>query len=239
MDLNPAGTTPERPPVKGRRELKHAITRLDCHLLRNNLQHFMTLDPHAKKDGQYLIRSVYFDNFDNKILNQKKEGLYHRDKFRVRLYDHDASFINLEKKSKRDNLCYKEKCRITAEEYERIRIGDTAWMEEDDRPLMRELYVHMNLFQLKPVCVVDYIREVYIYEQGNVRVTFDSSVKTSYKDTNILNPDLLMVETLDPNMVILEIKYDEYLPDVIKYLLQVKDCRKTSFSKYQYSRMYG
>lgn len=237
--MNRSGVRSGQPAIKGRRELKHAITSLDCHLLRSNLKHFMTLDPHAKQGGQYLIRSVYFDNFDNKILNQKKEGLFHRDKYRVRLYDHDTSFINLEKKSKRDNLCYKEKCGITAGEYERIHSGDIQWMEQDDRALMRELYMHMSLFQLKPVSVVDYIREVYIYEQGNVRVTFDSSIKTSYKDTDILNPDLMMVETLDPNIVILEVKFDEYLPDVIKYLLQVKDCRKTSFSKYQYSRMYG
>ncbi|MGG0171137.1 polyphosphate polymerase domain-containing protein [Paenibacillus dokdonensis] len=228
-----------QPAVIGRRELKHVITQLDCHLLRHNLQHVMTLDPHAKKDGKYLIRSVYFDNFDNKALNQKKEGLFHRDKYRVRLYDYDTSFINLEKKSKRDNLCYKEKCSMTAEEYTRLNNGDIAWMEEDKRPLMRELYTHMNLFQLKPVVVVDYAREVYIYEQGNVRVTFDSQVRTSYKDTDILNPDLIMVDTVDPNTVILEVKYDEYLPDVIKLLLQVRDSRKTSFSKYQYSRMYG
>ncbi|MFB7638090.1 VTC domain-containing protein [Peribacillus butanolivorans] len=86
--------------LKGRRELKHAITKADCYLLRNNLQNFMKLDSHGH-DGKYLIRSVYFDNFDNKILRQKTEGFYHRDKFRARLYDYDSDFINLEKKSKR------------------------------------------------------------------------------------------------------------------------------------------
>lgn len=237
--MNLPNMTTGQPAIKGRRELKHVITQMDCHLLRSNLKHVMTLDLHAKNNGKYLIRSVYFDNFDNKALNQKKEGLFHRDKYRVRLYDNDTSFINLEKKSKRDNLCYKEKCSMTAEEYTRLNNGDFDWMEEDKRPLMRELYIHMNLFQLKPVAVVDYIREVYIYEQGNVRVTFDSSIKTSYKDTDILNPDLIMVDTVDPNTVILEVKYDEFLPDVIKLLLQVRDSRKTSFSKYQYSRMYG
>ncbi|MFF5398961.1 VTC domain-containing protein [Peribacillus butanolivorans] len=130
--------------LKGRSELKHPITKADCYLLRNNLQNFMKLDPHGH-DGKYLIRSVYFDNFDNKILRQKTEGFYHRDKFRARLYDYDSDFINLEKKSKRDNLTYKQKCRLSAEEYERIRLGDIEWMSGDSRDLLRDLYIQMTL----------------------------------------------------------------------------------------------
>lgn len=224
--------------LKGRRELKHGITKADCYLIRNNLQHFMTLDPHGN-NGKYLIRSVYFDNFDNRIMNQKTEGYYHRDKFRARLYDYNTDFINLEKKSKRDNLTYKQKCKITAAEYEQIRIGELDWMAEDSRDLIRELYINMNLYQLKPTTVVDYEREVFIYPHGNVRVTFDSNVRTSYRNTDFINPDLVMVEALDPNDVILEVKFDEFLPDIIKSLLQVVNTRKTAYSKYLLSRRYG
>ncbi|MGM9986835.1 MAG: polyphosphate polymerase domain-containing protein [Bacillaceae bacterium] len=224
---------------KGRNELKHAISKIDCHLLRNNLKHIMRTDPHTNKNGKYLIRSVYFDNFENKVLTEKKEGGYNRDKFRVRLYNHNQDYMNLEKKSKRNNLSFKEKCPITAEEYERIRANDIAWMEHDSRSLMQELYVQMNLLQLRPMTIVDYEREVFIYEYGNVRVTFDSDIKTSLRNNDVLNPDVPMVVTLDPNMVILEVKYDEYLPDIIKLLLQVNNRRRDTFSKYQLSRMYG
>jgi hypothetical protein len=224
--------------MRGRTELKHEITKMDCYLLRNKLNHFMKTDPHANNDGKYLIRSVYFDNFDNKVLTQKKEGFYERDKFRVRLYDNKMDFLNLEKKSKRNNLTYKQKCGITPGEYEKMRRGDTSWMEDDSRILIRDLFFQMNLFQLKPVTVVDYEREVFIYEYGNVRVTFDSSIKTSFRNNDVLNPDLAMVET-NPEIVILEVKYDEFLPDVIKYLLQLGDRRKGTYSKYQISRMFG
>lgn len=224
--------------VKGRTELKHEITKMDCFLLRNRLKHVMKVDPHAKKDGKYLIRSVYFDNFDNKVLTQKKEGYYERDKYRVRLYDYNMDFLNLEKKSKRNNLTYKQKCRLTAEEYEKIRSGDISWMKSDSRWLIQDLYFQMITFQLKPVTVVDYEREVFIYEHGNVRVTFDSSIKTSFRNNDLLNPDLAMVET-NPEIVILEVKYDEYLPDVIKCLLQLGNRRKGTYSKYQISRMFG
>jgi hypothetical protein len=229
MDLNGA---------KGRRELKHEMTKMDCYFLRNKLKHYMQIDPHANKDGKYIIRSVYFDNFDNKVLAQKKEGFYERDKFRIRLYDHNTDYINLEKKSKRNNLTYKQKCPMTAEEYERIRRGDIAWMEHDARALMRDLYFQMKLLQLKPVTVVDYEREVFIYHYGNVRVTFDSSIRTSLRNNDVLNPDLAMVDT-NPDVVILEVKYDEFLPAVIKNLLQIGDRRSGAYSKYQISRMYG
>lgn len=224
--------------VMGRTELKHEITKMDCYLLRNKLKHVMKVDPHASKDGKYLIRSVYFDNFDNKVLTEKKEGFYGRDKFRVRLYDYKMDFLNLEKKSKRNNLTYKQKCPITAEEYEKMRVGEIAWMEVDSRSLIRDLYVQMSLFQIKPVTVVDYEREVFIYDQGNVRVTFDSNVKTSFRNNDLLNPHLAMVETT-PDIVILEVKYDEFLPDVIKYLLQLGNRKKGTYSKYQISRMFG
>lgn len=224
--------------VKGRTELKHEITKMDCHLLREKLKHVMKTDPHAKKDGKYLIRSVYFDNFENKILHQKKEGLLDRDKYRVRLYDHNPNLLNLEKKSKRNNLTYKDKCRITAEEYEKIRFGEIAWMENDSRPLIQELFFQMMMFQIYPVTVVDYEREVFIYEYGNVRVTFDSSIKTSFRNNDVLNPDLAMVDT-NPEIVILEVKYDEYLPEVIRRLLQIGPRKKGTYSKYQVSRMYG
>jgi hypothetical protein len=224
--------------VRGRYELKHEISKMDCYLLRNRLKHVMQPDPHAKNDGKYLIRSVYFDNFDNKVLNQKKEGLIERDKFRVRLYDNNTNLINLEKKSKRNNMTYKQKCKITAEEYEQIRHGDIAWMENDARPLIQDLFVQMNLFQIKPVTVVDYEREVFIYEYGNVRITFDSSIKTSFRNNEVLNPDIPMVEAT-PGIVILEVKYDEFLPDTIKYLLQLGDRQRGTYSKYQISRMFG
>ncbi|WP_397305363.1 VTC domain-containing protein [Peribacillus butanolivorans] len=62
-----------------------------------------------------------------------------------------------------------------------MRLGDIEWMSGDSRDLLRDLYIQMTLFQIKPTTVVDYEREVFIYEYGNVRVTFDSNVKTSYR----------------------------------------------------------
>lgn len=223
----------------GRKELKHAISKAEYYMLRTKLLHFMRSDPNAGSDGKYLIRSTYFDNFDNKILNEKKEGYLNRDKYRVRIYGLSDHVINLERKSKRNNLTYKSKCNLTRNEYEKMRCGDIHWMENDERSLIQDLYFAMNHHLIRPHTVVDYEREALMYPYGNVRVTFDMKVQSSLQNTDMFNKHLPMVDVLEPNLVILEVKYDEYIPEVIKCLLQLSDTRQEAYSKYQLSRMYG
>ncbi|QFG00653.1 VTC domain-containing protein [Psychrobacillus glaciei] len=225
--------------MKGRHELKHEMSKADCYLLKQKLQHIMSPDPHAGPDGKYVIRSIYFDNFTNKVLTEKKEGYFNRCKFRVRLYNNNFAYMNVEKKTKVNNMTFKEKCSLTPEEYEKIRLGDIEWLQNDERKLLNELHLHMTLYQLKPVTIIDYTREVFIKEEGNVRVTFDSDVKTSFHNTDLLNLHTPMIDVLDYGTVIVEVKYDGYLPDVIKKLLQISDRRSSAFSKYQLGRMFG
>lgn len=224
---------------KGRSEVKFGITYVDYQMLKMKLSHVMQLDPHAGRNGRYLIRSCYFDNFDNKVMNEKKEGFLNRDKYRVRIYNKSDAVIHLERKSKRNNQTYKSKCSLTKQEFERMRRFDFDWMEEDDRSLIRDLYKDIKLYQLKPTTVVDYEREAYMYPYGNVRITFDSKVQSSMRNTDMFNTKLPMVDVLEPNEVILEVKYDEYLPAHIKMLLQGIYTRHEAYSKYQLSRMYG
>ncbi|SEN83548.1 VTC domain-containing protein [Paenisporosarcina quisquiliarum] len=223
---------------KGRQELKYGITYLDYMLLKNKLKFVMRLDTHAGETGKYLIRSCYFDNFENKVMNEKKEGYLTRDKYRVRIYGKSDEIINLERKSKRNNLTFKSKCNLTRSEFEKIRSGDISWMEKDNRSLICDLFAEMKMNLVKPMSVVDYEREAYVYLYGNVRVTFDSKVQTSLRNTDMFNKHLPMVDVLDPTEVILEVKFDEYLPDIVKMLLQGINTKHEAYSKYQLSRMY-
>ncbi|KGR87248.1 molecular chaperone [Ureibacillus massiliensis 4400831 = CIP 108448 = CCUG 49529] len=224
---------------KGRNELKYAIPKAEYFVLRNKLMHFLKRDPYAGVDGKYTIRSTYFDNFENKVLNEKKEGYLKRDKYRVRIYDKCDKVIHLERKSKRNNLTFKSKCKITRAEYEKMRVGEIAWMEQDERSLMRDLYHEMYYSQIKPKTVVDYEREALIYPYGNIRITFDMKIQSSFYNTDMFNKNLPMVDVLEPELVILEVKFDEYIPEVIKHLLQLTDTRQEAYSKYQLSRMFG
>ena len=223
--------------LKFRHEMKHIITPADRLILRQRLNAVATPDPHAK-DGVYEIRSLYFDNINDKALTEKVNGINRREKFRIRYYNGDTGFIHLEKKSKIVNLCNKQSALITAEEAQRIVDNDLGWMMESDRPLVRELYTKMRGQGLKPKTIVDYTRDPYIFGPGNVRVTLNYNIRTGMGCTDFLNPKCVTVPAGDP-VVILEVKWDEYLPDIIRDIIQLKNRRTGGFSKYAACRIYG
>ena len=133
---------------------------------------------------------------------------------------------------------YKLSETVTAEEAQRIVDGDTAWMATSGRPLLIELYSKMHSLGLRPKTIVDYVRTPFVYAPGNVRVTIDENIRTGLNRTDFLNPDCPMIPAGD-SVIILEVKWDEYLPDVIRTAVAVSNRRATAFSKYHMSRIYG
>lgn len=97
---------------KFRHELKHYINPLDHAELSCKLKALLKPDENAAK-GHYLVKSLYFDNYEDKVLREKVNGYLYREKFRLRLYDSNNSFIKLEKKMKLNGLCHKASARIT------------------------------------------------------------------------------------------------------------------------------
>lgn len=222
--------------MKYRHEYKHQINYCDMISIRQRLSAVAKQDVHAV-DGKYLIRSLYFDNLSDKALMEKINGVNIREKFRIRYYNNDTSLIHLEKKSKVNGLCLKESAVLTKEMAQAIVDGDLEWMMKSNNELIQELYSKMMSQGLRPKTIVDYIREPYVFPAGNVRVTFDYNIRTGMNCTDFLNPDCLMVPTGDN--IILEVKWDEYLPDIIRNIVQLSSCRTESFSKYAVCRIYG
>ena len=223
--------------MKYRHEWKHEINYVDMLTLRARLSAVMKRDEHAV-NGVYHIRSLYFDNLYDKALREKINGVNIREKFRIRFYNGDTSFIVLEKKSKINGLCAKESCRITEEEAQKIVDGNLGWMPESGKPLCMELYSKMLSQGLKPKTIVDYTREPFVFAPGNVRVTLDYDIRTGVFRTNFLNPDTLTLPAGE-SPIILEVKWDEYLPDIIKDAVLIPGRRVTAFSKYEQCRIYG
>ena len=219
-----------------RHECKHEITAYDRYVLRDRLRAVCRSDPHAV-NGKYLIRSLYFDNLDDMALREKLDGVNVREKFRIRYYNGDTSYICLEKKSKYNSLGTKDQARLTAEEAQKIVDGDLDWMLDADRPLVRELYAKMTIQGLRPKVIVDYTREPFVYGPGNVRVTFDYDIRTGLRSTDFLNPDCVTIPVMD-SPIILEVKWDGFLPSVIRDIVQLKGRHTGGFSKYAACRMY-
>ena len=222
--------------MKYRHEYKHEISRGDMLVLRSRLSAVMKNDVHAI-NGKYFIRSLYFDNAHDKALMEKINGVNIREKFRIRYYNHDPSVIHLEKKSKINGLCLKESATLTREQAQAIVDGEYGWMMDSDEPLIQELYSKILSQGLRPKTIVNYEREPYIFTAGNVRVTLDYNIRTGLNCTDFLNPDCITVPTGDT--IILEVKWDEYLPDIVRDAIQLPSCRTGTYSKYAVCRIYG
>ncbi len=222
--------------VHYRHEVKHYLNVADLVSIRKRLRCVMETDPHAR-DGTYQIRSLYFDNAKDKALREKVDGVNLREKFRIRYYNGDPSLIHLEKKSKHNSLGTKYSAPLSAEEAQRIVDGEIGWMLDDRRPLVQELYVKMRSQGLRPKTIVDYTRQPFIYRPGNVRVTFDYNIRTGLFCTDFLNPDCVTIPAGDP-VILMEVKWDAYLPDVIRCILQEEGRMQTAFSKYAACRVY-
>ena len=220
-----------------RHEWKHEINAADAVILRQRLKAVTTTDPHAI-DGRYLVRSLYFDDPADSALREKIDGVNRREKFRIRYYNGDTSWIRLEKKSKLNGLCNKVSIPITLQEAQDIIDGHLDWMPGSGKPLVQELYTKMRSRRLKPKTIVDYTREAFLYAPGNVRITMDYNIRTGLSSTDLLNPHCITIPAGNAP-IILEVKWDEFLPDLIRDIIQLDGRHASAFSKYAACRIYG
>lgn len=220
-----------------RHEWKHEITYGDMLILRQRLSNVMYQDEHVV-NGKYLIRSLYFDNASDKALREKLDGVNKREKFRIRYYNGDTSLIRLEKKCKVNGLCLKNGITLSKEQAQKLVTGNYDWMIDSGEKLIQELYSKIMSQGLRPKTIVDYIREPFVFRPGNVRVTIDYNIRTSLNCADFLDTKVITIP-VDNNIMILEVKWDEFLPDIISDVVQLSNCRVNSFSKYAVCRIYG
>jgi len=220
-----------------RHEMKIEINRADLIVLRQRLRAVMAADEHAVR-GKYLVRSLYFDSASDKVLREKLDGVSRREKFRIRYYNRDLSMIRLEKKSKQGGLGCKQSAALTAEQARAIAAGDLRRMAESGQGLLRELYLKMQTQGLRAKTIVDYTREAFVFAPGNVRVTLDYDIRLGLHPEDFLNADCVTIPAGEAP-AILEIKWDSFLPDIIRDAVRLPGRRAAAFSKYAQCRIYG
>jgi len=223
--------------MKYRHEWKHEIGYVDYLALRSRLKPMMRTDNHCI-DGKYKIRSLYFDNYSDTALKEKLDGVNCRKKYRIRYYNNDLSYIVLERKSKIKGLCGKEQVKLTLEEVQAVLDFDHEALRTTEKPLLAELYREMCSGGLRPKTIVDYTREPFVFGPGNVRVTLDYDIRTGLYSTDFLNFHAVTVPAGDAP-IILEVKWDDYLPSIVRDAVQVPASHSAAFSKYAACRIYG
>lgn len=211
-----------------RHELKYLINKREMDGCIGLLERFAGRDVHAKS-GSYFIRSLYFDDMYHTAYEDKESGVMHRCKFRIRMYDMDTGFISLEKKIKEGSYIRKESARLSVGECESILKGDTAFLLGREEVAAKDFAIGCRMNGLKPEVIVDYDRVPLVFEHGGVRITFDMNIRAARGD--MFDGSLCSYEVLDTDLLIMEVKFTEFLPDMFRSLLPEEGCRMAA-SKY-------
>lgn len=223
---------------KFRHELKYIVDNNQLEIIKNRISSLMPLDKHAGDKGMYNIRSLYFDDPYNRCYYENENGTDPREKFRIRIYNHSSSRIVLECKRKERGKTHKTSCGLTMEQTLSIMRGEPLTDIASLPPLLRRLTLKMLTERFHPVVIVDYDRVPYVYALGNVRVTFDTNVSACGDIHSFFDRNVPKRPVLPFGQSILEVKFDEYLPDYIYRSLQTDDLRQTAFSKYYVCRKF-
>ncbi len=201
-----------------RRELKYQIDPLEYHVLKKKVSSVLKPDPHMKTASSYLIRNLYFDDYKDSAYWEKEAGTYQRKKYRLRMYNNDDSVIKFECKSKTGCYVFKQTTLITRQQAEQLIAGDFSFLEGTSDKLLSDFYLETRCALIKPVVIVEYTREAYVQPIGNVRVTFDSNLKTSSGTPDFFDNNACMVRAIDQLGMVLEVKYTDFLPVYVKGL---------------------
>ena len=221
-----------------RHEFKYYINYFEYELLRRRLKSVLKSDEYSDENGEYHIRSLYFDDMKNTALFEKQAGVLTRKKYRIRIYNINCNVIKLEKKSRVGQFIHKESASLTKNEFTKIMNGDIAFLKSKDNKLFTEFYIDKVINGYKPNVIVDYVREAYIHKLNNIRITFDKSLKTGLYETDIFNPNIPTVDVIEEPKMILEIKFDHFLPDYIKNILQISSSQRYAISKFVICRKF-
>lgn len=217
--------------MKFRHELKYLINYADAELLRERLGTVLHRDSHTV-GGRYHIRSLYFDDYAHSAYYDKVGGTDKRRKYRIRLYNLDDSFIRLECKIKDGAYISKLSAPLTREECSRILAGDYDFLRCHRCDLCRQFYFECVAAVMRPAVYVDYEREPYVMESGDVRITFDMDVRGAYPGYGITERDMPFHYVLEPGKLILEVKFTEFLPRIVQDVLPLRAAEMSAVSKY-------
>lgn len=218
---------------KYRNEIKFIISKTMAEVLKQRLSLIMSVDTNSyNSDNSYLIRSLYFDNENSDAYYEKMDGVEYRKKYRIRIYNFDDKFIRLECKYKHNNMTSKDQILIDKELCSKIINGKIDEIDLTKDNLLRQFALDYRLNRLNPSIIVDYNRVAFTYHVSDVRITFDSQIKSGMYNYNLFDKNATAYSVIDDNQMVLEVKFNEILPESIALILQTVPTFRQAFSKF-------
>jgi len=217
-----------------RHELKFIMTPTNAHLLKKILGNLMEKDVNGDEHGRYMVRSLYFDTINGSAFFDKLDGVEVRRKYRIRYYNSDPSFIRLESKMKVNDLSHKTQERIDLKTAENLMKGEIENTVLTPDSVLTQFVLEIKVKSLRPSVIVDYQRTAFIHKALDVRITFDENIRSRIYDTALFKTQFGSVEVMEPQEVVLEIKYNEIIPQAIADVIRQVPMTRLAVSKYAY-----
>lgn len=195
------------------------------------------LRPDSNEDGPegYRIESLYFDDLRDSCLQDTEDGVNRRSKYRIRIYNGSLDVIKLEVKIKQDSRILKRSKTISRVQMESLMRGECIkdGASAEDPATLFNLAIRTQ--GLRPKVIVAYERKAYVYEPGNVRITFDRNVRANGR-VEAFGQKNSSYDFLCEYDKVLEVKYDEFIPGFLLQLLELGNMQQSAYSKYQLCR---
>lgn len=230
---------PRQRPLSYRHELKYFLNRADYELLSRRLRAAMEQDENARRNGgEYFIRSLYFDTPYDTALQEKLDGINDRDKIRIRIYNGRDDVIKLERKHKDNGYIAKQSVNLSRQECDRLCGGDYSFLLSRPESFARVLFAEFATKALRPVVIVDYVREAYTFPTEDVRITFDKDIRTAYRGVSLFDFEQPTYPVVDDYAMVMEVKFNAFLPTWIRELIQPAANIRSAVSKYCLCRKF-
>lgn len=226
--------------IRYRHEYKYPLTKGQVLIEDAKISALMSKDAHAAKKGFYNIRSLYFDDYKNTCYMDNENGVDNREKYRIRIYDHNPERISLEVKQKIRGMTRKKSCLLSLEQCRQLMHGRIPDNIGPDQQTLHKLAYLMAVRLMRPAVIVDYDRVPYVYRpnDANVRVTFDSNIRSVKNPHSFLDQEVSGRGVLPLGHALMEVKFDEFLPDEVHRLLMLDGLGASTFSKYYLCRKF-
>lgn len=216
-------------------ERKYLVSGIEGEYIYNLLKQVLKEDMNNHGEG-YMVRSLYFDSFDDTDLYDKQGGYNERKKIRLRIYSPDSDYAKLEKKQKIGENQWKRSLTIPREHAQQLIQGELSCLMQYPGDFAKELFTIMSNNLYRPKCIVEYKRRAFIVPENDIRITLDSNIEATETSIDFFSKNLNLYPVSHSDDITLEVKYNRFLLTYVRELLDSINKNQTSNSKYAMGR---